>query len=210
MPQAKLTLTIPESVWVGELSRAYPDARFRILAALADDQAGVGLAEILGSDLESILTEMRAYESIIEFEVLQVRDDRALVQFETTLPLLLFPVQDSGVPLEMPFDIVDGEAVWEVTVPQSRLSDLGEQLDAFGIPFTVERVQQRVEYEQLLTERQERLIRDAIEHGYYDTPRTCSLTELADELGLAKSTVSEILHRAEESIIKRFVRSELA
>lgn len=38
-----------------------------------------------------------------------------------------------------------------------------------------------------------------IERGYYDTPRRCTLTELADELDLAKSTCSERLHRAEEN-----------
>lgn len=47
----------------------------------------------------------------------------------------------------------------------------------------------------------------AVEAGYYDTPRTCTLTELADEVGLAKSTCSEILHRAEEIIVKEFIEN---
>jgi predicted DNA binding protein len=46
----------------------------------------------------------------------------------------------------------------------------------------------------------------AVECGYYDTPRECSLTELAGELGVAKSTCSETLHRIEEVVVKRFVR----
>ncbi|WP_227774094.1 helix-turn-helix domain-containing protein [Haladaptatus pallidirubidus] len=42
----------------------------------------------------------------------------------------------------------------------------------------------------------------AIEHGYYDNPRTCSLTSLADELNVNKSVISGVFHCAEGEIIK--------
>jgi hypothetical protein len=207
MPQARLRLTIPEEVWIGRLTREYPDATFRILAALSDDDAGVGLAELTGPDPVGLLREMEDSEDVTAVDVLKHTDGEILVQFETTMPLLLLPARDSGVPLEMPFDIQDGTAVWEVTAPSDRLSELGTQLEAFGISFSVDYVQQRLGDEQLLTERQERLVRTAIEEGYYDTPREASLTELAEALDIAKSTASETLHRAEEKIIKRFVEN---
>jgi predicted DNA binding protein len=105
----------------------------------------------------------------------------------------------------MPFSIADGRAEWSITAPHQRLSDLGTQLDEFGIEFTVEEVQESVEVEQLLTDRQFRLVTTAVDRGYYDTPRGCTLTELADALDLAKSTCSETLHRAEGRIVKEFV-----
>ena len=135
----------------------------------------------------------------------QQYEDTVLVQFETTIPLLLFALEDSGVPLTMPFTIREGQAEWELTAPQHRLSELGTKLEEFGIPFTVNEISQRVEPEQLLTDRQLDLVERAIESGYYDTPRRCSLTALADEVDLAKSTCSETLHRAEEKIVKQFV-----
>lgn len=205
MPRAKLRLTIPEGVWVGDLSRRHEGARFRILAALADEGAGVGLAEITSESLDTVLAEMGDAGDVAAVDVLQRRETTALVQFETTEPTLLFPVRDSGVPLEMPFDIVAGEAVWEITAPRERLSALGEQLSQFGISFTVEEIRQRIEDSQLLTDKQADLVEAAVERGYYDTPRTCSLTELAAELGMAKSTCSETLHRAEGKVIKQFV-----
>jgi predicted DNA binding protein len=205
MPRANLTVTIPDGVWIRDVSRAYPDAAIRILAAFADDDAGVGLAEITAADLRGIVADVEASESVTELEVLQQYEDTVLVQFETTTPLLLLPVRDSGVPLTMPFTIRDGEAEWTLTAPQSRLSELGTQLDEFGIPFTVNEVTQHIEVERLLTERQLSLVREAVERGYYDTPRRCSLTELAEALDLAKSTCSETLHRAEETIVKRFL-----
>jgi predicted DNA binding protein len=71
-----------------------------------------------------------------------------------------------------------------VTTTQDRLSTLGDQL---------------------LTERQQGLVRTAVDAGYYNTPRECTLTELAERLGIAKSTRSGALHRAEGAVIKRFL-----
>lgn len=207
MPRANLTLTIPEGVWIGDISRAYPDATFRILAALPDEGTGVGLTEVTAKELPAVLTEINASDAVTELDILQQYDNTALIQFETTMPLLLLPIQNAGVPLEMPFLLTNGEVEWELTAPQHRLSELGAQFETLGIPFTVNEVQQRIEPEQLLTDRQLQLLSAAAEHGYYDTPRRCSLTELADELDIAKSTCSETLHRAEEKIIKEFVKN---
>lgn len=207
MPRAKLRLTIPEEVWVGEATRRYPEAEIRILAALEDEKEGVGLAEISAADPGAVLSEMETYEDVDGIELLKSTDSEVLVQFETTMPLLLLPARDSGVPLEMPFSIQDGTAVWEITAPSDRLSALGSQLEAFGISFTVEYVRDRLDEEQLLTDRQQRIVSAAIEQGYYDTPRECSLTDLADHLDLAKSTLSETLHRAEEKMVKRFAEN---
>jgi hypothetical protein len=208
VPLAKLTLTIPKGVWIGDLSRSYPDARFRILAALPGEDGGVGLLKLSASDPIPVLSEMDAAPAVTDIDPIQRTDDSVLLQFETSEPLLLEPMQGSGVPIEFPFDIVDGRASWEVTAPRDRISNLGKQLDAFGIKFTVEHVHQHLTSEQLLTDRQRRLIESAIESGYYDTPRECSLIDLADELDIAKSTCSETLHRAEEKIIKEFVAED--
>lgn len=205
MPRAELTLTVPDGVWIGDISREHADARIRILAALTDDDAGVGLAEVITNDLPPVLADIDDNDAVTELEILQADDEKALIEFETTSPFLLLPVQGSGVPLEMPFVLENGKAEWEITAPQHRLSALADQLETFGISYTVEQVSQRVEPERLLTESQLRLLVAAVENGYYDTPRDCSLTELADRVGLAKSTASETLHRAEESIVKQFV-----
>lgn len=205
MPEAKLELTIPEEIWIGDVSRRYPETRVRVLAAIPDDLTGVGLAELTGPNVQDVVAAMGDVEDVTAVDVLQERDGEALVQFETTNPLLLFPARGSGVPLQMPFDIREGMATWEVTAPHERLSALGDQLDEFGISFRVEYVRDSAASGQLLTDRQRELVESAVELGYYDTPRGCSLTQLADEVGIAKSTCSSTLHRAEERIVKSFV-----
>ena len=205
MPRANLRLTIPEGVWIGEVTRANPDVLVRVLAALPDDETGVGLAEIEGAAVPGVIEAIEDADDVVALEVLQQGDASALIRFETTAPTLLLPAREAGVPLETPFEIREGEVRWEVTAPQARLSELGERLEMLGISFTVDRITQDVTDEQLLTDRQARLLQTAVDQGYYDTPRRTSLTAVAEAEGIAKSTASEVLHRAEEAVVKDVV-----
>jgi predicted DNA binding protein len=208
MPYAKLTITVPDSVWISEISQAHPETRFRVLAATANTASGVARIEILGDDHEVVCEAMREYDAVTEVTVLEREAVTSRVQVETTVPLLLNTFQDSGVPMELPLELRDGEMTLEVTVPQETLSEFGETLDQFGIQYTVDRIQQDVESEPVLTDRQQWVLDEAIERGYYDTPRRITLVELAEELGIAKSTCSEILHRAEGQALKEFRSGE--
>jgi len=209
MVHATLTLSIPRRIWIGALSQDHPDSCIRVLSAFPKgEESGVGLVEVDGPDVPAVVRAIDEEETVTDLAVLGRHEDTALVQFETTDPLLLFPIIGSGIPLELPFDIRDGEARWELTASQDRLSELGEQLETLGISFTVEQLRQHVEPEQVLTDRQTTLVQAAIERGYYDTPRECTLTELADAQDMAKSTCSETLHRAEEKIVKGFFEDE--
>jgi predicted DNA binding protein len=208
MPEARLTLSIPEHIWIGEVSRQYPDATVRILAAVTDEDEGVGVAEITETDLLSLVEDMTAHDTLQSVELLEHYDRTALVQFRTDQPMLLFAARGSGLPVEMPFTIENGEATWDLTTTRDTLSDLVTQLERLGIPFEVEEIRERVESQSSpLTDRQWRLVEAAVDRGYYDTPRECTLTELAAEVDIAKSTCSETLHRAEERIVKHFVEN---
>lgn len=208
MPEAKLVISIPEDEWVSVLSRSYPDARFRILAAIPGERHGSGLAEITSESIQTVLEEMRAHENIESMNVLNETDETALVQFETSLPLLLLAARDSGVPLSMPFEISEGSAIWELTVPTDRLSALGTQLEDAGIDYRIEYIQPEIDEDSLLTDAQEKVIRVAIESGYYETPRECDLEEIAGKLDLAKSTVSKTLQRAEGRIVRQYMATD--
>jgi len=204
MPYAKLTITIPDAVWISELSRAHPDTRFRVLAATANDANGVARIEVHGDDHAAVCEEIRKYEAVTDLTVFQSTADLTRFQVETTLPLLLTSLQDAGVPVEMPFEVKDGAMTLETTIPPDTLSELGETLDQTGIQYTVEQIQQDVDSEPLLTDRQRWLLDEAIVRGYYDTPRRTTLVDLADDVGISKSTCSEILHRAEGRVLKDY------
>lgn len=205
MAHAVLTLDVPDEIWIGDLSRRYPDAQFRVLAATASDDGGVAVVELVAAKPELVVSEIVDYESVTDFEVLDDDDDGTLLQIETQMWVFLESAQRSGVPIETPFSVQNGEIRWELTVSRDRLSALSDELGEAGINFTVESIYQQVDSEQLLTDRQWAILQTALEKGYYDTPRGCTQEELAAEVGFAKSTCSETLHRAEERIIKRLI-----
>lgn len=205
MPRATLSLKLPERVWVSALSRRHPEAEFTVLAAMPAEETGVGLVEITADDIESIVTSIDEFETVVSVTILEAQPDSALVQFETTEPLLIRSLSEAGIPLELPITIADGEVTVELTASREKLSELGTLLEQFGIPFDLVSITQSVDTRSLLTDEQYELLEEAIERGYYDTPRSCTLTELADAVGLAKSTTSEKLHRAEGKVIKEFV-----
>jgi predicted DNA binding protein len=208
MVNASLTLTIPERTWIGAVSREYPLATFRVRSAQSSDGVGVGFVEIDAPDPAAVIDDVEASEPVQAVEVFQVEDDRAIVQIEAEDPILLKVLDRTGVPVEMPFEIEDGEVHWTLTTTRTRLSRLGSALDDSEIGFVIEHIRNRAEFDQILTETQNRVITAAIDSGYYDSPRRCTQEELAADLDIAKSTCSEILHRAEERIIKRFEDTE--
>lgn len=209
MPYAHLSITVPEDVWLSELSQNHPQIRFRVLGATANDETGVARLELLGANVKTVCERLDTYEAVTGVVVTDRDQQRRCLQIETTAPVLLNAIQAAGIPLDFPVELSDGVLELETKVPQEKLSTLGETLDSFGISYTVERIQQETTTEDpVLTDRQGWLLREAIERGYYDTPRRITLVELAEEAGIAKSTCSEILHRAEGQVLKEFLDSD--
>lgn len=202
MPEARLTLTLPESCWVGEVTRQHPAVQFSLVGTLTDGQSEVCLAEICAPAPESFLETMESHPEVVAVETLSEHDDEMLVQVEAEAPSVLAVSRSAGIPPTLPFVISDGHLDWELTTSRDDLSSLRVELDRSSVTYSVEHIQDCPSGESLLTETQQEVLDCALSNGYYDTPRDCSLTDLASELDIAKSTASEILHRAEERIVK--------
>ncbi|WP_255198758.1 helix-turn-helix domain-containing protein [Halorarius litoreus] len=205
MPQAELQVTLPEGTWVGDVSRAYEGAVFEVLATVPAQDRGVGLIEIQASALESVLDAVRAHDTILTVDEQAVTDRRALIRCETDRPLLLLSSGSAGVPIELPIRISNGEATLSVTAPRDRLSALSEQLESFGMSYELTYIRATSDPTGLLTDRQHAMVARAAELGYYSVPRDCTLSELAADLGIAKSTASEVLARAESKVVGRYL-----
>ncbi|GAB3035256.1 helix-turn-helix domain-containing protein [Natronobiforma cellulositropha] len=205
MVQATLTVTMPEELWVSQVSTAHPDVAIRVVAAVPGTDTGFALVRLVGPGLETILEALADHPQLPDLTIAHRDDGEATVALEMTALPLLVSSREAGIPIELPIEISDGEATIEVTGSRERLSKLATQLTGFGLGYRVEQVSEHRHEGHVLSERQLEVVLEALEEGYYDTPRRCSLTELATHLGVAKSTCSETLHRAEEAIVKAFV-----
>lgn len=57
-----------------------------------------------------------------------------------------------------------------------------------------------------LTERQEEILAGALELGYFDYPKRIRLSELAQRFHVSKSTVSEVLRKAQTKVVAAYFR----
>jgi hypothetical protein len=94
-----------------------------------------------------------------------------------------------------------------------RQLDCGEpdpvrDVDDVPVDGHIREVRQESDSQQLLTDRQRDLLEASVEAGYFDTPRDCSLTDLADRMEITKSPCSSTLHRVEVAVIKQYVHRE--
>ncbi|MFC4541337.1 helix-turn-helix domain-containing protein [Halosolutus amylolyticus] len=212
MPRAKLTVHIPESLWIHEVSTTHPDVTFRVTSVLPGTDVATGVVELTASNPVPILAAMEARDDVRDLELLWTHDETALLQVETAEPSLLVPMQRAGVPIETPFEVADGVVTWELTTSADRLSALGESLDENGIAYRIERVHavDASRATQLLTDRQLEVFLAALEAGYYEVPREATLTDVASSLEVTKSTCSDVLHRAESAIAHWFAEEHVA
>ena len=212
MPTAKLRLSIPEHGWTHDVTTAYPDAQFRVIAILSGETNGIALLEIRATNPVSILADIERRDDIADFDLLWKQGDTTMVQIETTNPLLLSAILQTGIPVQTPFEVTDGTAVWKISTSSDRLSALGTRLDEVGIDFDIEYVYDEPSDPSnfLLTDRQREVLVAAAEQGYYETPRRATLTEVSDSLDISKATGSTVLHRAEGNVISWFIEEHVS
>lgn len=210
VPLASMNVEISECCWIGEGSRRHPDTRFLIHSVMTGDDYESSLIQLLGTDVSGPISKISEDESVSTLTVLKEQEGEAVIQVRTRPSVLIETFGWANASITFPFAIVDGVATLEVLTPNRGLSKLRDRLDGLDVDYTVNRIHDQIEIGGSLSDRQLRLVRAAVEHGYYDTPRDCTLTDLADELDLAASTVSIILHRAEETMVKQFLEQAIS
>lgn len=203
MPRAQLKAKIPGGP--AALSAQHPDDEFRILASNRTEDGLQAILEIQTSDSEALVRDLDEASWLTTYDLLHADEQTLLIQY--SIPFIPPPYRallaSENLP-RFPLSIRNGWVVSDITTSHKRLSLLKDELDATGLTYEIISVTQSTDPTDLLTDRQRRFMTEAIEYGYYDTPRKCSLTNLADELDVSKSTASVVLHNAEETIVKEF------
>lgn len=207
MTHARFVVTVPERLWLSTLSREHPDATFRLLSAIQGGERSYGLLWVTAPDVGPLLDALADVPALTEQSVLHRTDREAALGFESSDLFFLDIAGEAGTPIDMPVEFEHGFATVDVVGLPAWITRLGQAFEDRSIEFRIVHIRDEVTVTQRLTQKQRESVARALEMGYYDTPRECSLTDLADSMGLAKSTISETLHRAEEVLIKEAIKS---
>lgn len=204
MVQARIRLELPRGQWKADVSRGCSDLSFQLLGMVMSDDRAVETVVVSGRTIDECLSEIASHPDVDEFAVIERHSNKVTVHLETLEPTVLSAAAEAGTPLVYPADVECGELTATVVGTHAAVSELGDQLQADGFGFEVAYIRSDHDVSQVLTDRQAEVLFTAVEHGYYRSPRQCTLTEVAEILGIAKSTCSGTLQRAEESVVEYF------
>jgi hypothetical protein len=196
MARLRLELRLPEDFWLASLSKASRGSLLWVLD-LAPFSGRNALLHVWADEATVPLVRSwaRRRRSSSKGALWRVRYP----------PYVLAPLLAQAEVLpRVPFAVRDGWAFWEVLGSREvlrRLTDLvGHRLPGsrvLGVSSTVEDPGWNG-----LTPSQDRVFQAALRRGYYEHPRRLSLTELSQELGLSKGSLSVMLHRIECRLAK--------
>ncbi|WP_423746689.1 helix-turn-helix domain-containing protein [Haladaptatus sp. SPP-AMP-3] len=188
-----------------EFSTDHPDEEFQIPAVFP---TGDGLRVAFKAPVEYRQAVFRSFDDArLTYDVLHTDDQSVLIQYK--MPLIPPPIRailDSGnlITLQFPLTLQNGWVNFELTTSHERLSQFKAEFEDTSFTYEVISVTQSTQPTDLLTDRQRRFMLEALQCGYYDSPRQCTLTDLAAGLDVGKSTASRVLHNAEETVVKEF------
>lgn len=171
-----------------------------------DDGTCAEEVEIRGDVPEDLVRRLRELDSTDRVEVLDDGTNRLHLRIVGRGCGLADTIRRTGVAPSFPFPVGPERDRWDVTGSPTRTRAFLEAIEE--TPLEVETVYagpNRTGRADLLTDRQREILEAAVEAGFYAYPRQTTLTELADELGIVKSTLSQSL-----MVIEKKVFQELA
>lgn len=206
MMEATLEIKIPEN-WMAEISRKYP-ARIKIIERKPFGKNGVqDLAEISVSEdyLDKVAEDIRRNPLVSSMDVSLMEKGRLLALVSTSeCPACRTLV---GSDCFLTSAAAKGDKIeWTlIFAGKEALRELLKKLQKYEVKvLKITKVEDR----EMLTSRQEEIIRIAFEKGYFDYPKKISIRELAKIFNVSISTLSEMLRAGQKKIMGSYFKEK--
>lgn len=212
-----------EGDWTADLQGYDVHGQFLASTFRGRKYLGIMTLDIDIDEYEDVLQTIRSHSNTKSLEVIESNE----VDFQNrmTTTVLIHGAYLEYTPLQillyegyLPFgafgELEQGQIIFDLLVEdRDSIPDAVSLLREFGTA-QVERITQdfqshvvpsMTEWQNLLQafpDRQREVLNTAIEMGYYEMPRATTLEELAERVGVAKTTVSQHLRKAERKVIE--------
>ena len=195
--QLRIEVRLPEGHWSGDVSRQRPEAVLRIEETMPLGR-GRGTAKISSSS--ELAKELNAHNGVDE--VRDLGSNRYEVDIAPNGGGYIREIREVGVIPQSPFEVRDGWVDWTIECSAEKSRELVQLLREREVPYRI--VSTRTTGSRMLTPKQRLIFDSALNEGYWDTPRRITLSDLAELLGLSKSTISVHLHKIEGVVLNSF------
>lgn len=208
MVYASLTVDLPTGGWKDTVTCDHRNTDLQLTSASLQADVGIEVAALTG-DIEGWRETLDTHEDTRETRQLRQTSKRLTLEIETENPVLLTAAHRARTPMAYPIGFAAGTAHIELRTSRERLSAFGHQLEEAGLTYSLASVSEGNEHDgtqpnEILTGRQREVAQTAIELGYYDSPRSATLTDVAADCDIAKSTCSGLLKRVETALVAAY------
>lgn len=191
--------------WLAILSTEFPEAMFNVSATIPINNGLLGIVEVRTQDGRKIMETVEERSEVESCELLHTDDQMVVFQFTSRMTESYEALISSGTVPQYPVSLQNGWYSAQLTAPQDQLSVYLDEITDVDIPYEIVSLTHSYNPSEVLTERQWQVVTEAVERGYYEATRRCTLTELAETFDINKSSMSKLLQRAEKRIVTEFV-----
>ncbi|MFC6767954.1 helix-turn-helix domain-containing protein [Natrinema soli] len=191
--------------WLAILSTEFPEAMFNVSATIPINNGLLGIVEVRTQDGRRIMETVEERSEVESCELLHTDDQMVVFQFTSRMTESYEALISSGTVPQYPVSLQNGWYSAQLTAPQDQLSGYLDEITDVDIPYEIVSLTHSYNPSEVLTERQWQVVTEAVERGYYEATRRCTLTELAETFDINKSSMSKLLQRAEKRIVTEFV-----
>jgi predicted DNA binding protein len=148
--------------------------------------------------------ELRTFKDVYDVEMFGPPGRFCNLHVVTQTPMFALLLRRLNLMWRLPINFRDGVSTWVVIGTEENIRRLEEELRSQSLDVVIEHVHHKSgeKGRALLTHRQADIFRKAMAAGYFEVPRHITLTELADQQGMAVSSLSEILAVVEKKILQ--------
>ncbi len=207
---AHVKVDLPVEVWITDASKSFSSVKFEIQTlapiSLSGESGSIinnALVKIASVEWRKILPLIEKHPSVLSVTKWDETDVDVLINVKSRDTFILRSLIQSECILKYPILVLNGSSTWELISPRKKIDALLELFDEMGIVYSISSIGalKKEEDSVALTKRQELVLEKAMALGYYELPRRITLTELAEKLDIAKSTLSGILRRISKKLI---------
>ena len=157
------------------------------------------------SNADEMLRDLRKSSDVTGSDVATVGSNRVVgaVTSDDCLVCALIMDSKTGYFVGPATTEEDGQISYKLFMSGDSMPKFLQSLHDRGITYKISEIA-KITPTRALTAKQERVLKSALELGYYEYPKKISTEDLAKAVGASPSTVSEILRRAEKRIISGY------
>jgi predicted DNA binding protein len=205
--QIKLSIEIPQDKWLATFNQKYPELNFQILSNfLIGPNSGITSFQIRGKSVKQFISDFKDSLSNTAFQILFKGEDIVILNVKEVDPWILNNLVKTELLVSYPVLVKEGKIRMEAITSRSKVDRFLAQLKKKGIIAKIERIGYYYK-STLLTQRQNEIVNLAYQRGFFNIPRTVSLTKFATDLKISKSALSETLRRIFKKLASNYINS---